>query len=296
MIVSNLAGGLGNQMFQYACARTLALDLTLPLKFTVDTFRQFDSYHQGPELERVFGLKLDVPDHVELRRLVGVGRTHPKVRRLIAQRPFSWLGKSKFLSEPDFRYWSKLRPLAIDGAYLHGYWQSEKYFSDHADLIRADFTPRAALSGKNLALAQMIANRHSISIHVRRGDYVSNAKTLATHGTCSPEYYFMAIEIILQKFPGARLIAFSDDPQWVSQVLLPRYPELVLVDHNNGLDSYNDMRLMSMCQHHIIANSSFSWWGAWLNPSQDKVVIAPRDWFLKVTDDRDLIPTSWIRI
>lgn len=296
MIVSNLAGGLGNQMFQYACARTLALDLTLPLKFTIDTFRQFDSYHQGLELERVFGLKLDVPEHVELRRLVGVGRTHPKVRRLIAQRPFSWLGNSKFLSELDLQHWSKLRHLAIDGAYLYGYWQSEKYFTNHADLIRADFTPRAALSGKNMALAQMIVNSPSISIHVRRGDYVSNAKTLATHGTCSPEYYFLAIETMLQKFPDAKLFAFSDDPQWVSQVLLPRYPELVLVDHNNGLDSYNDMRLMSMCQHHIIANSSFSWWGAWLNPSLDKVVIAPSRWFSKDTDTQDLIPAGWERM
>lgn len=148
MIVSNLAGGLGNQMFQYACARAVSLDLSLPLKFTIDTFNLFDSYHQGLELERVFGLKINVPDLVELRHLVGLCRSHPKVRRLIAQRRFSWLGNSKFLREVNLQYWTKIRHLAIDGAYLHGYWQSEKYFTSHADLIRQDFTFRPALSGK----------------------------------------------------------------------------------------------------------------------------------------------------
>ncbi len=193
-------------------------------------------------------------------------------------------------------YWPALRERARQGGYLQGYWQSERYFAGHAERIRSDFAFRHDMSGANLDVAHAIGQRTAISVHVRRGDYISNAKTLAVHGTCSPDYYHAAIDTLLQRCPGARLFAFSDDPQWVSQMLLPRYPDLVLVDHNKGLDSYNDMRLMSMCRHHIIANSSFSWWGAWLNPIQDKMVIAPSRWFANGTDTQDLIPEGWERM
>lgn len=295
MIVGNLVGGLGNQMFQYACARALSLDLNAPLKFSTDTFGGYAS-HNGFELARVFGLKLDIANGKDLGRLIGWGRSLPVVRRVLAKRSFSWLAGRRFLGEPHFRYWPALRERARQGGYLQGYWQSERYFASHAARIRSDFGFHDDVSGANQRIADAIGQRTAISVHVRRGDYVSNAKTLAVHGTCSPEYYHAAIEALLQRCPGARLFAFSDDPQWVSQVLQPRYPDLVLVDHNKGLDSYNDMRLMSMCQHHIIANSSFSWWGAWLNPSPDKMVIAPARWFANGLNTEDLVPEGWERM
>lgn len=295
MIVGNLVGGLGNQMFQYACARSLALDLGLPLKFSTDGFGAYNA-HNGFELGRVFGLKLDIAGGRELGDLIGWGRQAPAVRRVLGKRTFSWLAGRRFLGEPHLRYWAALRERARLGGYLQGYWQSERYFAGHAARIRSDFAFHDDVSGANQRIAHDIGQRTAISVHVRRGDYVSNAKTLAVHGTCSPEYYHAAIETLLQRCLGARLFAFSDDPQWVSQVLQPRYPDLVLVDHNKGLDSYNDMRLMSMCQHHIIANSSFSWWGAWLNPRPDKTVIAPARWFANGRDTEDLIPESWERM
>jgi len=295
MIICNLVGGLGNQMFQYACARALSLNLNAPLKFTTDTFDTYNA-HNGFELESVFGLRLEIASYQDLARLVGWGRSLPVVRRALAKRPYSWLAGRRFLGESHFMYWPAFYERLRQGGYLHGYWQSERHFSGQAARIRTDFSFKEDLQGANLQMAHAILQGPAISIHIRRGDYVSNPKTLSVHGICPPDYYHMAIGTLLQRCPGARLFAFSDDPQWVSQVLQPRYPGLVLVDHNKGMDSYNDMRLMSMCHHHIIANSSFSWWGAWLNPRPDKMVIAPARWFADGRDTRDLIPEGWERI
>lgn len=295
MIICNLVGGLGNQMFQYACARALSLELNMPLKFTTDTFGAYHA-HNGFELDRVFGLKLEIASGQDLARLMGWERSLPVVRRALAKRPFSWLAGRRFLGEPHFSYWPALLERARQGAYLQGYWQSERYFSGHAARIRTDFSFKEDLQGSNLKIAHAILQGSAISIHIRRGDYVSNPKTLSVHGNCPPDYYHAAIETLLQRCPDARLFAFSDDPQWVSQVLQPRYPDLVLVDHNKGMESYNDMRLMSMCHHHVIANSSFSWWGAWLNPRPDKMVVAPARWFADGRDTRDLIPEGWERM
>lgn len=295
MIICNLVGGLGNQMFQYACARALSLNLNAPLKFTTDTFDTYNS-HNGFELESVFGLRLEIASRQDLARLVGWWRSLPVVRRALAKSPYSWLAGRRFLGEPHFMYWPALLERARQGGYLQGYWQSERYFSEHAERIRTDFSFKEDLKGANLQIAHAILQGSAISIHIRRGDYVSNPKTLSVHGICHPDYYHAAIETLLQRCPGARLFAFSDDPQWVSQVLSPRYPGLVLVNQNKGKESYNDMRLMSMCHHHIIANSSFSWWGAWLNPKPEKIVFAPNRWFVNGRDTSDLIPAGWERM
>ncbi len=296
MIIANLVGGLGNQMFQYACARALAAELKLPLKVIVDMFGAYTSFHNGLELERVFSMKLDVARPADLRCMVGALRVAPRLRRALAAKMFSRLRGARFIAEPHYRYWNELLDRARSGGYLQGYWQSERYFLKQADIIRSDFRFRQQPAGRNAELVHTLLNSVAISIHVRRGDYVSNAKTLATHGICVPEYYFNAIDSLRQRVPNARLFAFSDDPKWVAEVLTPRYPDLVLIEHNIGEDSYNDMRLMSLCRHHVIANSSFSWWGAWLNTHLDKIVIAPRRWFATDTDTRDLIPSSWERM
>ena len=295
MIIVNLIGGLGNQMFQYACARALSIELGMPLKVTLDMFAVYKS-HNGPELERVFSLKLDVAQPAELRQMIGTLRVSQIVRRALAVKLFASLRGARFIAEPDCRYWDGLLERARAGGYLQGYWQSERYFLKHAAAIRRDFTFRQSLSGQNARLAGAICDCVAVSIHIRRGDYANNPKTFAMHGTCAPEYYFQAIENMRRRAPQARFFAFSDDPQWVNEVLLPRYPGLVLVNHNRAENSYNDMRLMSLCRHHIIANSSFGWWGAWLNPNPDKIVIAPRNWFANGMDSTDIVPDTYIRI
>lgn len=295
MIIANIVGGLGNQMFQYACARALALELNFPLKVTIDMFGHYAS-RRCPELERVFSLKTEVAQPKELRRMIGVLCTPPAVRRVLGGKMFAFLMPPRFIIEPHFHFWDGLLDQARTGGYLQGYWQSERYFSKHMATIRSDFTFRQPLTGRNSELVRAIHESIAVSVHVRRGDYVSNPKILSVHGVCAPGYYFKAMERLRQAVPEARFFVFSDDPQWVTEMLVPHYPDLVLAEHNRGENSFNDMRLMSLCRHHIIANSSFSWWGAWLNPDPGKIVIAPRNWFANGTNSTDLIPDTWIRI
>jgi hypothetical protein len=174
-----------------------------------------------------------------------------------------------------------------------GYWQSEKYFSEFSQQIRRDFSFCKPLSSDNEEFANEINHINAVSLHVRRGDFVNNPTTLATHGLCSLDYYRAAVQYISYRVNQPHFFIFSDDIAWTKENLEIVFP-CHYVDHNQGAESHNDMRLMSLCQHHIIANSSFSWWGAWLNPSKEKIVIAPKRWFAKQIDTRDLLPPSWV--
>jgi hypothetical protein len=176
-----------------------------------------------------------------------------------------------------------------------GNWQSERYFVDVMDMIRADFTFGTAPAGRNTELAELIGNTTAVSLHIRRGDIAANPTSLAVHGLCSLDYYRKAIEYVASKLAKPEFIIFSDDMHWVRENLQVNYP-CHYVDHNIGIESYNDMRLMSLCHHHIIANSSFSWWGAWLNPSKEKMVVAPKRWFASNYDSSDIVPSSWKQI
>jgi hypothetical protein len=164
-----------------------------------------------------------------------------------------------------------------------------------ASTIRTDFAFRQPLTGLNVEIAQEIAVVNSVSLHIRRGDYASNPKTLSTHGTCSLAYYKEAIRKIIERVESPHLFVFSDDIDWARDNLNIDLP-IRYVDHNRDSESFNDMRLMSLCRHHIIANSSFSWWGAWLNPHEDKIVVAPNNWFANSNNTKDLLPTGWFAL
>lgn len=141
-----------------------------------------------------------------------------------------------------------------------------------------------------------MAQENAVSVHMRRGDFVSNPKSNAVHGVCPPEYYRAAIRTMAGQVEKPCFYIFSDDIAWAKDQLKLDFP-CQSVEHNTGAESYNDMRLMSRCRHHIIANSSFSWWGAWLSDYPSKIVIAPRQWFLNAPHDvSDLIPHGWIRM
>jgi len=204
------------------------------------------------------------------------------------------LRKDAFVVEPHFHYWPEINKAPRD-CYLAGYWQSEKYFQDAEPIIREDFTFKIPMASRNEQIAEKIAQANAISLHVRRGDYVNNPHTKATHGICSPDYYRDAIGYMAKQIENPHFFIFSDDMPWVRSQMKLDFP-CYYIEHNSGAESYNDMRLMSMCQHHIIANSSFSWWGAWLNPYPNKIVIAPRKWFANNSDTDDLIPPGWIRL
>lgn len=292
MIISNILGGLGNQMFQYAAARALAHANGLEFRLDLSGFANYP-LHCGFELARVFDCQAREVKPDEFHKVLG-WRAHPLARRVLRHPRFGWLRGAHYIVEPHFHYWPDLRHVPAD-CYLTGYWQSEKYFLEASRLIRADFTFQLPLENRNAALAEQIDRTNSVSLHIRRGDYVKDPKTAATHGVCSPDYYRAAIQYIATHIEQPHFFVFSDDPAWVRENFRIDFP-CSYVDHNKGTESYNDMRLMSLCRHHIIANSSFSWWGAWLNPDAGKLVIAPRKWFANANDVSDLFPEGWVTL
>lgn len=279
-------------MFQYACGRALSLRTKQPLRIATD---QFDSYtrHGGFELNDVFHVEVPQATDVELKHLLG-WQAQPALRRLLGRPSMNWATGPRWCNERHFQYWPGISEVRAP-TYLHGYWQSERYFKDVADQIRQDFNFRMPWDEADLAVQERMRSRPSASLHVRRGDYTL-ARNRGVYALCGLDYYRDAIRLIRQRVPGIRLFVFSDDLDWVDAHLGAEFGPIETVRHNTGGRSANDLRLMSQADHHIVANSSFSWWGAWLNPSPDKIVIAPCRWFMNGTDDRDLVPSSWMRI
>lgn len=292
MVIVRIAGGLGNQMFQYAFGRALAVAKDTELRLDLGAYSNYP-LHNGFELDRVFAVTAPEATQNDFRMVLG-WRARPSLRHLLRRRRLAWLRNAHYLVEPHFQYW-KTAPSAPSDCYLVGYWQSERYFVAVHDLIRREFVFCPPLSERNRALYEEILSAESIGVHVRRGDYASDQQTARIHGSCSLDYYQRALDYVAERCAAPRLFVFSDEPNWVKSRLQTDLPTHY-VGHNRGADSFNDMRLMSACRHHVIANSSFSWWAAWLNPSSDKIVVAPRRWFAIERDCSDLIPARWTRL
>jgi hypothetical protein len=292
VLVSHILGGIGNQMFQFAAGR--ALSLNNDQKYLLD-LSDFSDYrlHHGFELSRVFNVVTERAEASTLHRLLG-WRENKLARKVLRRRQFAGLRGKTFVVEPYFNYWSDFFNLTGD-CYLYGYWQSEQYFKAVEFVIRQDFTFREPLKEHNAELALEMATVQAVSLHVRRGDYVNNPKNHNIMSVCDLEYYRLAINYIAFHVEQPVFYFFSDDMAWVKQNLPMEFP-CVYIEHNGGAESYRDMQLMSLCRHHVIANSSFSWWGAWLNPNPEKIVIAPRKWFANGTNIKDLIPAGWITL
>jgi hypothetical protein len=293
MIASNIIGGLGNQMFQFACGYATASRLNQPLFVCLDQFERY-KLHNGYELDNIFNVNAPELSCEARDELIG-WRGEPNIRKVIAKLGFRAIMPENWFQESSLRYCEGIN--LIDGdCYLHGYWQSEKYFKDYADDIRQVFKFSHQITGKNLEVLSMMRQQPSISVHVRRGDYLSN-KNNKIFNCLGVDYYLEGLQILMNRFPGSKIFLFSDDPEWVRTSLEPFIPDASIINHNFGENSYWDMMLMSSADHHIIANSSFSWWGAWLNPSKEKVVISPKEWYLNSPDKcSDLIPEDWVRI
>ena len=291
MVIPQLIGGLGNQMFQYAAGRALALRKKTTCKLDISGFasyglRQF-------ELQRIFHCPVEVATESDVRHVLG-WYASPAIQRIAARLRMPFLRSRELVVEPHFNYWPGINDVPQD-CFLVGYWQSEKYFQDAVQEIRADFAFKTPMSDRNAEIARQINGVNAVSLHVRRGDYVSNPHTNSVHGLCSLDYYRAAIRHISERIERPHLFIFSDDMAWVKDQLKLGLP-CQYVEHNQGDESYNDMRLMSLCRHHIIANSSFSWWGAWLNPNPHKIVVAPQNWFANNSDVGDLFPREWVTL
>jgi hypothetical protein len=292
MIISHIIGGLGNQMFQYALGRSRSLELDVPLKLHVSDFAGY-GLHNGFELGHVFsGDFLPAADD-EVRSVLGWRRSWA-CRRILINRRAAALRGPHLIVEPRFGYWPGIAE-TTDNCFLVGNWQSEKYFKNVESTIRADLNFRHPPNSRNQEWMSRIGDCQSVSLHVRRGDYATHARTRAVLGILPLDYYRAAIDFVAGRTESPELFIFSDDIPWAREHLDIPFP-CHYIDHNKGPESYNDMRLMSVCRHHIIANSSFSWWGAWLNPAPDKIVVAPRRWFANGWSIEDLIPAAWVSL
>jgi len=289
VIFVKLIGGLGNQMFQYALGRVLADKNNCSLKLDISGFADYPLRRYELDDLRI---RADIASIEEIARFRETKPPHPLIDRI--KKAIRWPQPGIFM-ERAFTFDLEVLELKPP-AYLEGYWQSEKYFAHIVDTLREDFTPSEVLNDENQAILQQMTAVNSVSLHVRRGDYVTNAHTAQYHGVCSLDYYRGAVKYIAERVRSPHFFAFSDDTDWVKENLIIDYP-MTLVSVNSPDKGIWDMALMKSCRHHIIANSSFSWWGAWLNPSNQKLVVAPQRWFNQGTQDtRDLIPYSWARL
>jgi hypothetical protein len=287
-----LKGGLGNQLFQYAAGRRLACLHDVPLKLDLSWFggdlagATPRSYALGP-----FCIHAEPATDQEVARLTE--SQSGRVRRFINLMNPCY---RKILIRGQIFHFDPSILRLPDNILLDGHWQSERYFSDIDSVIRSDFAMNVEPNGRNREALSVISGCNSVSVHFRRGDYVTDSRTAACHGTCADYYYIKAAELAAMRVDRPHFFVFSDDPVWVQEHFKISYP-MTLVDHNGPDQAHEDLRLMSHCRHHIIANSSFSWWGAWLNPRPDKIVVAPLRWFNdKTIDTSDLMPVSWLRI
>lgn len=299
MVIVRLIGGLGNQMFQYAAARRLSILHQTTLKLDITAFENYKLRRYGLKpfnIQEVFA----TPQEIALFKGPSKKGLPRKVFRL--GQKLRLLPRKAVFSEPGFSPYNPNILKTPKDVYLQGSWQSEKYFVDIEDVIRREFTVKVEQDPQSREIAEQIMGTHSVSIHVRRGDYVLNRRIKRVHGTCSLDYCSQCVSLIAEKITRPHFFVFSDDPSWVTENLRFDYPT-TFVTHNDATRDYEDLRLMSMCKHDIIANSSFSWWGAWLNANPDKIVLAPRKWFNEPDKDdprdldtRDLFPDGWIKV
>ena len=283
MIYARLLGGLGNQMFQYAAGRALAdhlgTDLALDRR-ALGTGR----FVRDDGLGHFANLRVTKPAHL------------PPAK---SESPLRYALWRKFGRKPCFHregglgFDSSFFDLP-DHTYLHGYWQSERYFGGDHTRLRHELTLTTPLGPENQKMAARIkATAMPVSLHVRRGDYAASG----AYAACGPAYYRDAVGAIAKQ-SGAPLtvFVFSNDPNW-ARTHLDLGVETVVVDINGEGDGHFDLHLQSLCAHHVIANSTFSWWGAWLNPSPDKIVVAPKDWFAPgQPQNPDICPDRWLRL
>lgn len=293
MVIVRLNGGLGNQLFQYAAGRMLADFHRTELKLDLSAFHagQGRTYRLNH-----FRIRESVAEDEEIDALCGPPRNSLRgiaFRLLQRMKPFH--RRSIFHERHIGRYDPDILRTPKN-VYLRGYWQSEKYFLPAAGTIRREIAGTESRDALNRELKEEILKTVSVSVHVRRGDYVTEPAAREVHGLCDEDYYRRCVRFLEDREKDLRFFVFSDEPEWVRRNLDLGRPSVV-VDHNGGERDYEDLLLMSRCRHHIIANSSFSWWGAWLCGVPDKVVLAPQKWFRSgALDETDIVPDSWIRM
>lgn len=299
MVIVRLVGGLGNQMFQYAMGRRLAASNRTPLKLDVSAYEG-----NTPDAQtgvRIFGLQnfnitAEIASRAEVCRVMN--RNLPKqfgriMRGLDRARPYYL---RRCIVEPEELYWTfdpRMASLKVRGsAYLQfGFWQSTKYLTSIESSLRTELTIKDPPTGMNAKLCDDISRTNSIAVHIRHGD---NAHPAASRlGALPLEHYYACAERAASEVAQPHFYVFSDDPQWTQENVRLNYPT-TFVTHNGDDLNYEDLRLMTLCRHHVISNSTFSWWGAWLGKKPGQIVYAPRKYYQQLDQPMpDFYPNEW---
>jgi len=285
MIITNVYGGLGNQMFQYAFGKSLAYKQNKQLLIDNSIF---DQYELRKFLLDKFNLSYAIATKDEIKQY----ELSNKFKRYFLRHINSYIPfkSNYFFEKKEFCFDKEV--FNSSSKYFAGYWQSFKYFSQIRELLLKEFTLVEPIDQQNLILQNKIINNSSVSLHIRRGDYIILSKNKSGQALCPISYYEKAIKYIGQNVENPYFFIFSDDIQWVKENLPIQY-NAEFIDINSKAPE-KDLILMKNCKDNIIANSSFSWWGAWLNENPKKIVIAPKMWMNDMESSDDLIESDWI--
>tara|TARA_R110002126_G_scaffold291763_2_gene457117 strand:+ start:15216 stop:16019 length:804 start_codon:yes stop_codon:yes gene_type:complete len=267
VIIVRIVGGLGNQMFQYAYAKSLE-QRGFEVQIDISKFKKY-KLHGGYQLDKY---KIDLGTSGNFSTLLS------KLQLKKNRKEKSLLFDKKFLQ-------------LSGNEYVKGYFQTEKYFTNIRHILLNQFVIQQKLSNTTTEYAARIKNdTNSCSVHIRRGDFISDQKANSVHGTCDVNYYKKAIELINTKFKETHFFVFSDDISWTKTNL--KIDNAIYINHKTI--PHEDLHLMSLCNHNITANSSFSWWAAWLNQYKNKTVIAPKKWFIEKKNE--VACENWIQL
>ncbi|HBU06926.1 MAG TPA: hypothetical protein DEB09_02490 [Candidatus Magasanikbacteria bacterium] len=284
MIIIKLSGGLGNQMFEYAFGRALSLKYKQILLFDKSIYKK-----KNKSTPRKFFLNFFNVDILSFSSVL-ISKIFVIIDLL-----FIKLFKINFIKKEQqiHKYDDKLKISKFGINYFDGYWQCYKYFEEFDDIILEDFTPKIVWTGRLKEIDDKIVNSNSVSIHVRRGDYVGNKD----YEVCSLGYYQKAIDFFEINFNNLVFYVFSDDIEWVKNNLKFKNASVIFIS-GSGFNEAEELILMSHCKHNIISNSSFSWWAAWLNKNSNKKVVIPDRWsnVEKLKSVPDLLPDSWLKV
>ncbi len=298
MVISIVQGGLGNQMFQYAAALGIAkkqgTDIELDTTFLNDRFprKQF-TYRTYDldifEIKPKFTLLSEVSAQMPIPGLwLGLD--------LVGVHLSNLLGIKKLLKEKKEYIFQTDVFEKRSSSTLWGFWQSEKYFEDAKDEVRTVFRFRPSEEPAIVEAKKDIANSNAVALHVRRGDYLLAANAHLGAAT-DVSYYNNAIAYMAEHVSSPKFFVFSDDIAWCRENIKSSYPMVFMDETTAGPKASGHLELMSLCKHNIIANSSFSWCGAWLNANPEKIVVAPKKWAASTNSgSNDVIPTEWVTI
>lgn len=283
-----ICGGIGNQLFQYAFARKMQIITQDVVKIDSESFFKIFKEKKIKDsrsfLLSSFNCLYEEASNDDIKKIRNRYGLFSKVLRKFS---------NKFIYKYNITYNPDIFQIKGD-KYIEGYWQSPNYFSDIREILLEELMPVNTFSHVALEYKKKIIESNSVSLHIRRGDYLSS-QVLDRYGACSLLYYSSAIKSMNEMVQNPYFYVFSDDINWAIENFNKFDGNFVFIK-NEGLTDVEELLLMSLCQHNIIANSTFSWWAAWLNKNNEKKVIAPDPWFDKEPYDKDLIPKSWKKI